>query len=75
MSYEEQPRELVLFILKKRRLRGPLSLSTTPWKVFGAGLFCRACSDWTRGNGLELKEGTFRLDIRKIFFTLRVVRR
>jgi len=40
----------------------------------GEGLFIRECSDRMRGNSFKQKEGRFRLDIKKKFFTMKVVR-
>ena len=76
LPYGDRLRELGVFSLEKRRLRGDL-LSGLPvlkggYRKDGEGCFTRACSDRTRGNGCKLKEGRFRLDTRKKFFTVRV---
>ena len=72
LLYEGRLRELGLFSLQKRRLQGDLTVDLQYLKVGykkeGDRLSSRVCCDRTRGNGFNLKEGRFRLDIRKKFF-------
>ena len=66
-----------MFNLGERRLWGDLIVAfqylKRAYKQEGEWLFTRVDSDRTRGNGFKLRQWRFSFDIRRKFFTQRVV--
>ena len=77
LPYEIRLKKINLTTLEVRRIRGDLievykilnGFENIDWKL----LFTRAKYDGTRGHSMKLEKKAFRLDIRKYFFTQRVI--
>jgi len=62
-----------MYGIKRRSSSNIQYLKGAYWKA-GEGLFIRTCSNKTTRNDFKQEEGRLRLDIRKKFLTVRVVR-
>lgn len=77
LPYEERGKELGLFSLKKRRLRGDLITMFQHlkggYKEDWDSLLTRSHTEKMRGNRYKLLPGTFQLDTREKIFTMRTI--
>jgi len=77
LSYRDRLKQLGCSAWKREGLQGDLIVAFQclkgSYKKEGNRHFSRVCGDRARENGLNLKKGTFRLDIRKKYFTVRVL--
>lgn len=77
LCYEERLRKLGLFSLEKDRLQGLITAFQylkRPTRKLERDFLQGHVMTGQRGNCFKLKEGQFRLNIRKKFFTVRVLR-
>jgi len=77
MSYEQRLEALGLYSLQRRRLRSDLiitySILTGKERINSEQLFQKATTIDLRGHGFKLYKKRSRLDIRKYFFSQRIV--
>ena len=77
LTYEERLKRLKLYTLEERRVRGDLievyKIVTGKEKIDSRRLFQMANTGYLRGNSLKLFKKPARLELRRKYFTMRVV--
>ena len=77
LTYEERLKRLKLFTLEQRRMRGDLieayKIITGKEKIDSKRLFQLADTTYLRGNGLKMFKKPVRLELRKNYFSMRVI--